>query len=98
MVTVITACIYRPSISKELKVLYRHIIFWGLEGERKREKRGEGWGREERGREEEGKEGGRKGEREQRAGRRKRKTRSAICTALRWQGVRTRCPRCRGNQ
>lgn len=28
MVTAITAYIYRPSISKELKALYRHIIFF----------------------------------------------------------------------
>lgn len=52
MATVITAYIYRPSISKELKVLYRHIIFfWGV-GEKER--------REEQ--EDEGKEGERKGE------------------------------------
>jgi hypothetical protein len=36
MVTVITAYIYRPSISKELKALYRHIISFYR---RKREKR-----------------------------------------------------------
>lgn len=28
MVTVITAYIYRPSISKELKALHRHITFF----------------------------------------------------------------------
>lgn len=50
MVTMITVYIYRPSISKELKALYRHIIFfYGVGGGgRGREERG--GGRERRGR------------------------------------------------
>ena len=55
MVTMITVYIYRPSISKELKALYRHIIFFYGVG-------GGGRGREERGggREREGEEEGEK--------------------------------------
>lgn len=34
MVTVITAYIYRPSISKELRALHRHAIFYRREKDR----------------------------------------------------------------
>lgn len=43
MVTMITVYIYRPSISKELKALYRHIIFFygvGVGGEEGRKEEG----------------------------------------------------------
>lgn len=48
MVTMITAYIYRLSISKELKALYRHIIFFcGAEGREEGDKAGDkGQGRE----------------------------------------------------
>ena len=42
MVTMITAYIYRLSISKELKALYRHIIFFcGAEGREEGDKAGD---------------------------------------------------------
>lgn len=74
MVTMITAYIYRLSISKELKALYRHIIFfYGAEGREEGDKGGDKGRGERRGQaiakeEEEGEEGrvgGRESEYEQ---------------------------------
>lgn len=64
MVTVITASIYRPSISKEPKALNRHVFFCLLRqsqsrrGEKKRRRRK---GKEAGGRESRGRGGGREG-------------------------------------
>lgn len=82
MVTEITAYIYRPSISKELKALYRHIIFiYGAGGGGEREKG--------RGREEEGERvGEREGEREQERKEEGQKDMMCyLCTFHRWHRV-----------